>query len=424
MLNEKFLSIIWKYKIFSQYPLKSISGKSIEIIHPGELNNHAGPDFLNARIRIDNIQWAGNIEIHQNTSDFFKHQHHRNKNYQPLVLHVVYEHDIKKQIPYSTEILELKNYISDSAIQQYQHLINSKELPACLNLWSKIDELLIQHWLHRLAIERLEKKYQQLQIYFDKTKDFQETFYRLFSRHLGFHVNNDCFETLAEKLSLKLLLKHANRLDILEALIYGTAGFLNRSYKNQYLISLQNEFEFLKKKYQIEPIETHLWKFSKVRPSNFPSLRLHQLALLVHRVPEMFQDPALFFQNKKYLEKLHLKPQGYFVNHLTFEEDKTTNKIYIFGKSAVHHIIINVITPYLFFYGKNIGDEKYQSLALHYLEDIPAEINHITKKFELQKYHIKSALQSQAALELYANYCKQKRCGECNIGVRILGSKN
>lgn len=420
MLNEKLLSAIWRFKIFSRYPLATISGKKVEIIHTGELNRNSGPDFLNAKIKIDDILWAGNIELHLKTSDFLKHKHQNDKNYQSLILHVVYDHDTDLQLPNTTEIIELKNFVSENTLRQYADLVNDQHTPACLNLWNTLDDFIIQNWLERIAIERLEKKFHQVLAYFEKTKDYQETFYRLFCRHLGFKVNNDAFEKLAERLPLKILLKHTDRLDILEALIYGTAGFLNRHYKDKYLSSLQNEFEFLKKKYGIESIEPHWWKFARMRPSNFPSLRLHQLALMLHHLPQMFHDPALFYSNWKNTEKLHLSPQGYFANHLTFEEDKFVNKSYTFGDTAVQHILINVAVPYLFFYGKMTGDERYSSMALNYLEQIPAENNSVLRKFDAHKKYIVSALQSQALLELYPAYCEQKRCDECNIGIKIL----
>ncbi len=424
MLNEKLLFVVWRYKIFSEYPLKTLSGKVVEIIHPGELNADAGPDFLNARIKIDNIQWAGNIEIHKTSSDFIKHEHHKDKNYHSLILHVVYEHDTDIDFPNNTEIIELKKFISDKTIQQYTLLIENKSTPACLNLWNDLDEFIIQHWLNRILIQRLEKKYEQIKNYFEYTKNYQETFYRLFCRHLGFKVNNDTFERLSEKLPLKVLLKHSDNLQILEALIYGAAGFLNQQYKDKYLSHLQNEFEFLKKKYNIEPIDKHLWKFSKMRASNFPSLRMHQLALMLHHLPEMFQDPACFFMENKNLEKLHLTPQNYFSNHLTFDEDKFVSKSYHFGDTAIQHIFINVVIPYLFFYGKSTSEEKYQTLALDYFEKIPAEDNAIIRKFDIQKPYIKTAAHSQALLELYTNYCHLKRCMECSIGVNILKSRN
>lgn len=420
MPNEQLLFIVWKFKIFSQYPLKSISGKEVEIIHPGELNKNAGPDFFNARIRIDGIQLAGNIEIHQKTSDFIKHKHQHDKNYHSLILHIVYEHDEDIDLPNNIEIVELKHFISNTTIQQYQSLINDQEKPACLNLWKDLDEIIIHNWLQRLAIERLENKYELVYSYFEKTKDYQETFYRLFCRHLGFKVNNEPFEKLGEKLPLKKLLKHADRLDILEALIYGTAGFLNKHFKDDYLTHLQNEFEFLKKKFNIEPLDEHLWKFAKMRPANFPSLRLHQLALFIHQLPQMFHDPATFFSDINNLKKIYLSPKGYFANHITFDEDKFVSKSYSFGDTAVQLILINVVVPYLFFYGKSTGDEHYQDLALEYLEKIHAEENTIIKKFSEQKSFINSALQSQAILELYPKYCQQKRCAECNIGIKII----
>lgn len=420
MPNETLLFTVWKFKIFNPYPLKTLTNKEVEIVCPGDLNTNSGPDFLNARVKIESIQWAGNIEIHQKTSDFLKHEHHKDKNYHSLILHVVYEHDTDIELPYPIEIIELKNFIAPSTIQQYQSLVNNVQTPACLNLWPTIDELILHNWFNRVLVERLEKKYDQLKAWFEKTKDYQECFYRLFCRHLGFKVNNDVFEKLAEKLPLKLLLKHSNDLELLEALIYGTAGFLDEAYTDHYLTQLQNEFEFLRKKYAIEPIDKHLWKFARMRASNFPSLRMHQLALMLHQVPEMFHDPARFFLNPQNMNKLHIQPKNYFSNHLTFNEDKYVNKSYQFGNTAIQLMLINVIVPYLFFYGKSIGEERYQTLSLDYLEKIPAEDNAIIRKFAHQKQYIKSALHSQALLELYPNYCEQKRCMDCSIGINLL----
>ncbi len=422
MLNEQLLSVIWKYKIFKTYPLKTISGKTVEIIYPGEQNPNAGPDFLNARIQLDTIQWAGNIELHQKTSDFFKHQHQHDKNYHSLILHIVYEHDASLSLPYPVEIIELKHFIAEHTIQQYNSLTKNTSLPACIHQWNSIDNVIIHNWLSRLYVQRLEQKYQQIHQYFEKTKNYQETFYRLFCRHLGFKVNNETFEKLAEKLPLNILLKHSDRLDLIEALIYGTAGFLNKHYKDPYLTHLQNEFEFLKKKYSIEPIAEHLWKFARMRPANFPSLRLHQLALFIHHYPSLFHDPATFFTNKNNLEKLSLTPQNYFKNHLTFDEDKFTTTTYHFGNTAIHLLFINVIIPYLFFYGKSTGNDFYQNLALDYAEQLPTEDNAIIRKFSSASKYIQTVTHSQALLELYPNYCEKKRCTECNIGIKLLNS--
>lgn len=424
MLNEQFLSTIWKFKIFSQYPLKTTSGKSVEIIDPGEPNHHNGPDFLNAKIKIDHLLWAGNVEIHIKASDFLKHKHLSDKNYHSLILHIVYENDVTINFPHHTEIIELKNFISDHTIEKYQYLLTTPHTPACIHQWQDIPSIIIEQWLNRMMIERLQIKTQNIQSYFEQTKNYQEIFYKLFCKHLGFKANNDQFEKIAEKLPLKILLKHSTDIHILESLIYGTAGFLNKAFKDKYLLKLQNEFEFLRKKYNIESLEPHLWKFARIRPSNFPSLRLHQLALMIHQIPEMFHDPALFFQETKNLAKLKVTPQNYFSNHLTFDEDKFTHQIYHFGESAIHHILINVIVPYLFFYGKNTGEEKYQTLALDYLEKIPSETNYIIKKFNAQKNYIKNALHSQALLQLYPNYCEQKKCTNCAIGISILNHQN
>ena len=419
MLNEKFLHAVWKYALFNQEELKTISNKKIEILYCGEHNQNAGPDFLNAKIKVDDIIWCGNIEIHYKTSDFLKHQHHHDTNYSSLVLHVVYEHD--KHIDNNCiETIVLKNYIPIHVLNQYHNLSTKKEQPACTDYIDKISEFIINHWVQRMTIERLETKVNHIQDIFVKTKDYQETFYRLFCRHLGFKVNNDLFEKLSENISLNILLKNSYSLELTESLIYGCAGFLETEYTDRYLIHLQNEFSFLKKKYNIQTIQAHLWKFARMRPANFPSVRLHQLALFIHYLQDMWHNPSLFFLERKNLEKLQMKPIGYFANHLTFEEEKTINKKYRFGQVAIQNILINVVVPYLFFYGKSTGNDTYCDLALNYLESIKPEINSITKKFP----HIKliNASQSQGILQLFNFYCKEKRCAECSIGIHLMKS--
>ena len=273
--KEDLLQFIWRYKLLKPVPLITVSGKEISILKAGELNRDSGPDFFNAQIKINDIILAGNVEIHLKTSDWLKHGHGEDKNYDTIILHAVYENDItlKQNSDHNVEVLELRKHIDTATILNYQNLFSNRDTLPCSKHLAKVDDLKLISWLERMTIERMEEKVSRLQVWFDLSKgDYTQTFYISLLRNFGFKINSEPFELLAKQLPVQLLLKHADNLLQLEALLLGTSGLLENQFQNKYIQTLQNEFEYLRSKYGLCPIQTEIFKFSKLRPANFPTL--------------------------------------------------------------------------------------------------------------------------------------------------------
>lgn len=391
----------------------------VEILSPGVLNHDAGPDFFNARIKIDNTEWAGNVEIHLKSSDWNNHQHQKDEAYNNVILHVVYEHDkeIKdangRQIP----VLELKNKINHSKYSEYSQFIKP-EIP-CINQLSEVSPLIILNTKERLLIERLETKCIDIAKAFElNNKDWEETFYQFLMRALGSGLNGDAFFWLAKQTPLKYLRK-SDDLTQIESLLFGNAGFLTDT-PDEYMSLLNREYSILKHKYQVQSLKKSIWKFSKIRPSNFPTIRLAQAARLIVSKQNLFDS---FVRNKVKPEELNSLLDisildGYWHNHFVFEKESKPQKKSV-GLTLRNNIITNVVVPFAFFYGEYLKEQFYKDYAIKLLESIDAEENRYTKKFE-NKISNESAFDSQALIELSKNYCAQKKCLSCMIGQDIL----
>lgn len=408
--NEELLQFIWRNKLLKPLPLITVSGKEVFILHPGEWNANAGPDFFNAKIRLENIVLAGNIELHFRSSDWLRHGHQSNKSYDRLVLHVVYEHDLSldQNVNNQVEVLELKELIDESTIRTYQELlINKNELP-CAPQLRNVQEIKFMSWMERMTIERLEEKVKRLEYWFAGYQgDYCQTFFTALLRSFGFGVNSEPFELLARQMPAQLLLKHADDLLCLQALLLGMAGFLNEYHEDPVRQKLQSEFAFLSKKYGLQPLAKELFKFSKMRPANFPDLRLIQLAGLIHSNPGMFVNPHHLHSYKEWKSALATKGKE-FNNCL--------------GSDSIEKIIINAVVPFLFFFSKKIHKEEYADTALTLLSACKMESNHTTRLFASRKNEVRSAATSQAMIHLYDRFCQGKRCLNCGIAANLLKS--
>lgn len=423
---ENLLQFIWNYKLLKPVELKTVNENVVKIIHPGELNTDSGPDFFNSKIRLGPLTLAGNVEIHVRSGDWIKHGHQNDPSYNNIILHVVYEYDkpVMQNEHYNVEILELKNYIEKDILHKYEHLVSSeKELP-CSHQIKKVNSIKLNSWLERMLIERLEIKTQYIKHLFEVSQnDYAQTLYILLSRNLGFKTNSEPFEVLARHLPLSVLLKHKENRFQLEALLYGTGGFLEDVFEDKYLKLLQNEFEFLKHKYLLKPMAKNIWKFLRLRPANFPTVRLWQFAAIIHKSHEIFSNPIRFADVNVLYRAFSIQPNGYWAKHykLNGSDVKTVPAL---GKSSCENIINNTIAPFLFFYGKQNAKENHMETALRCFDKIPFEANHKTKLFSDADLEFNTAGQSQALLNLYDNYCKKKLCLKCGIAAGILsGSK-
>lgn len=419
-VNEDLLQFIWRYKLVGPRELVTVSGNKITVLNTGELNKDSGPDFFNAKIKTGTITLAGNIEIHVRSSDWDKHKHSGDAAYSNVILHVVYKNDRKKNIN-NIEVLELEKYIDKTILKKYSELIHSKNSLPCSKQITGINPLQLNAWLERMLIERLENKTKSITHLFNLSgHDFATTFYLTLARNFGFKTNAEPFETLARHLPLKLLLKHSDNLFQLEALLFGTAGLLNKSYKEKYLQQLQNEFEFLKNKYKLRELQAGVWKFMRMRPTNFPSVRLWQFAMLIHKSSGMFNNPEKYNTIKKLAKAIQFQPEGYWKTHYSLggAEQKEIGGI---GMASVENILINSIAPFLFFYARQRGKDDYSSVEAY--EGTAFETNAKTKPFTQCGLQFKNAGESQALIHLYDHYCSEKKCLKCGLAFVILNIK-
>jgi hypothetical protein len=426
LFPEVFLHYIWKLKLFDFKDLSTTDGEAIELVNVGSHNHNTGPDFSNARIRIEETLWAGSVEIHKKSSDWLVHQHQKDKAYNNTILHVVYEHDQNIYRIDGTPIptLELKNKISDQYVQRYWELSTSKEKIPCEHRFFAVSVSIKKLWLERLVVERLEDKTLEIKRSLDLTKNnWEATFYQFLARNFGAKQNSTAFEALAKSLPVLILSKHKNNLFQLEALLFGQAGFLSKSETQQttdsYWIELQKEYDFLAKKYQLIPLKASSWQFGRMRPANFPSIRLAQFAVLIHQSTHLFSK-ILVESNVTDLRKMfliHLK--GYWMNHYRLGEESPQRKKSL-GGGTVDLILINTIAPFLFVYGDYKGIEDCKERAVRLLEIIRPEQNSIIANWQNLGMLTDSAHVTQGLLQLKKKYCDSKRCLSCSIGHKIL----
>jgi len=420
--NEELLQFIWRYKLLKPIPLIAKSGNEIVVLKPGELNLDAGPDFFNAQIRINNLILAGNIEIHIKTSDWLKHNHQQNKSYDTIILHAVYEHDVvlDQNINNNVEILELKNLIDEKTIETYNQLVTTKIKLPCASQLKNINDLKFVSWIERMTIERLEEKVKRIENYFlVYGGDYTQTFYTCLLRNFGFKVNAIPFELLAKQLPVHLLLKHADNLLQLEALLLGVSGLLENQFEDKYIQNLQNEFEYLKTKYKLTPLKKEIFKFSKLRPANFPNVRLAQFAALIHYNKELFISPQNTTNFDSLMKVLKIKLEGYWKNHYKID-GKASDKDLSFGEASAEILIINTFAPFFFFYSKKLSKPDYTNATLELLNTCKMESNTKTKLFNARKKDLTNAAASQAIINLYDNYCVSRKCLHCGIAAAIL----
>lgn len=422
MFNEDFLHYIWKFKRFNTLNLKTTCGKSIQIIKSGVHNKDSGPDFFNANVKIDQTIWVGNVEIHVNSSDWDKHKHSLDKAYQNVILHVVYNHDkdVKNLISKNIPTIELKPFVKLDLLTNYNNLVNSNQWVPCANQIKNIDKFILNNWLERLAIERLETKTEYisslLKLY---VNDWDKVFFHSLLKYFGSKINKEPFEVLAQNTPINIFNKH-NSITEVEALLFGQSGMLNTNNNDEYFLELKKEYEFLKKKFNLQSINSVHWKFFRLRPNNFPTIRLAQLAQILHKNNRLFSK-VLDCNSLNEIKKLfQAQPSLYWQHHHHFEKKfktKQTNKI---GDQFIEMLIINVIIPCLFAYSKYKGTVEHKATALNYLKELKKEKNSIIKKWESIGVVATNAKDTQALLTLKNDYCSQKKCLNCQIGNSIL----
>ncbi len=419
--NEKLLQFIWQHRLLKPGPLFTSAGNEVVVLKPGDLNTDAGPDFFTGQILLNGLRMAGNIELHLKTSDWLRHGHQQDKNYDNIILHVVYEHDttLQQNLSNNVEVLELKAHIPEKTIKVYNQLISSGSKLPCSTQLKNVDELKLIAWMERMTVERLEEKVSRIaELTHSFDGNYTQTFYTLLLRNFGFKVNALPFEMLARQLPVQLLLKHSDNLLQLEALLLGMAGFFEEQVSDPHIQKLQNEFIFLRQKYQLIPLQKDIFKFSRLRPANFPDLRLGQFALLVHKKPGLFTNPQGFSNVADIKNTFKMQAQGYWKNHYSIG-GKAIDKDLALGETSAQNIVINTLAPILFYYSKKFAKPRLSELSIELLANTPFEKNAKTRLFETRKDILKTAADSQAIINLYDNYCVKKHCLKCGIGSAI-----
>ncbi len=422
-MNESFLYYIWQYQRFSPVDLQTTDGKSLRIEKTGYRNADAGPDFFDARIRIGNTLWAGNVEIHVCSSDWDKHKHQYDKAYNNTILHVVYIHD-KEVFTEDGRILSclcLQSRIDNNILHTYQGFMASKQAIACAKHLPDIDNFTWYHWLDILAVERLQSKTKRIDQILEQTKnDWNTAFISLMATYLGGKANSLAFQILSRSISSNIIARHHHNLHQLEALLFGQAGMLEADIPDDYHQSLKQEYLFLKSKYNLTTMPPHLWKYLRMRPAAFPDVRIAQMAQILHK-HEHLLSRILTIDNIEDMERVFkVEAVGYWITHYRFGKESRRHSKKALGTMSGHSIIINAVIPFLFVYGKYHNKEALSQRALYYLESLPAEHNNISQLFSNLGRKVSSALQSQALLQLKSYYCNAKKCLDCNIGSQIL----
>ncbi|MCB2207473.1 MAG: DUF2851 family protein [Bacteroidetes bacterium] len=422
-MNEEFLIYLWSNKLFYTDQLfVHESGEKIQIIHPGSRNRDSGPDLFNAKIKIENTTWAGNIEIHVKSSDWKLHKHQNDPSYDNIILHVVYTDDVPvyrlngEKIP----TIVLKGLFDPQLLTTYQSFLNNTNWIPCEQQIHQIDHFTQFAWFESLCIERLEEKAlgiaQQLEL---NQQNFTEIFYRQLCRNFGFNTNADAFELLAKSLPYQILSKHANRPDQLEALIFGQSGMLAKKFKDEYPNALKMEYHFLSEKYCLDALDSKIWKFLRMRPSNFPTIRLSQFAALVMSSAGLLTKMLEMNRLNDIKSLIKVKAHNYWLNHSYFDRISKSKSVQL-GNSSIDLLLINTVIPFTFIYGKIFELQEVQDKALLWYEQIKAEKNTITRKFLSLGLKIENAKQSQAVLQLKKNYCDKKRCLSCRFGHSLI----
>ncbi|MBL7969677.1 MAG: DUF2851 family protein [Prolixibacteraceae bacterium] len=424
-MKEEFLQFIWKHSLFTKNELKTTDGRAVEIITTGQPNTDSGPDFFNAKIRIGDTIWAGNIEIHQKSSHWFLHKHDADPAFDNVILHVVEQHDKPVRVK-DHEVPTLEITYPTEILQNYEELLRSEKWIACEEKLQEYDPFLIRFWFSSLMIERLQSKTDDIvAILKQNQNNWNETFYQLLARNFGMKTNSLPFELLAKSLPLQILSKHKNDLFQTEALLFGQSGLLNETLLgDDYFLSLRKEYSFLYKKYNLSGIESHLWKFMRLRPVNFPTIRIAQLAMLIHHSSALFSR-ILETENMDDLRKLFsVKASEYWDSHYRFNKISEENHPKVLGETAFENLVINTIVPLLFVYGDQHLDQKMKDRALLLLENLAPESNQIIRKWHELGIESRSAFETQALLQLKNRYCDRKKCLNCQLGAKIITTAN
>jgi hypothetical protein len=422
-MQEEFIQFIWKHGLHHKQDLFLSSGETLTILHPGDSNPNAGPDFVNVRAMIGDMQWAGCIEIHLKSSDWYQHRHHENPAYQNVLFHVVLEHDKPVKRGDGAEIPTLLLSYPPEIEQRYLHLkTNNRPIP-CSTWLQKEKPGSISFILGQLAIERLQLKYLQIKEILEQTSNnWNEAFYRNVCSALGTSINSQPFIQLARQIPYTLLQKIKDNPIRVEALLMGQSGLLDGTInRDEYHEQLSKEYQFLSKKHELKPMMGYQWKFSRLRPLNFPTIRISQLAELMVKEDKLFSRILDQPNAQQISELFEVSASTYWNTHYQFGKTSGFKEKRI-GTPMIQGILINAVIPFIFAYGKEHGLPNLQEKAISLLEQLPPEQNKITRNWAEVGISARCAMETQALIHLFNHYCSPGNCLKCQIGFSILNS--
>lgn len=428
-MKEEFLVYLWKHRLIRGKPLKTVCGDILEVLSPGRENINSGPDFLAAMVRIGNTLWAGNVELHIRSSQWYTHGHHHDSAYANIILHVamVVDKEIFDQHGNPVHQLEARGYYETALESKYLLLLQSRRWIACEKMIRDIDDYFVTHWLWRLFIIRLERKAEEVLHYRHYFEQHQEmTLLFMLGRNLGGKANASAFGLLIQRVSYNILLKNHDNAFALEALLLGQAGLLEQNFTEEYPLKLQREYAYLRHKYGLPPpLRRELWKYARMRPGNFPDLRLAQLAMIIHR------NQALLFRkminapmpgSATLCDFLNVRPPSYWDTHYRLNKP-TGSKPKPLGQDTLNIIMINTLAPMLFLYAKENQKPALLEALFSMMETLLPENNNITRQWSRVLREPVNAAESQGMIELRKHYCVPKKCLTCMLGHQIIGKQ-
>ena len=420
-MSEDFLQYLWKHKKFRIRGLQTLSGKSIEVLSAGTHNHHSGPDFFNAKVRIAEQLWAGNIELHLKSSDWYSHHHQTDPNYDNVVLHVVWEYDaaVFRSNSSTIETLELRRFVDPRMLHNYHQLFANKQswIP-CERDIDSVNDFSIQHWLEKLYIERLAQRSEVIGVLLkDSNNHWESVLFKLLAKSFGLKVNGEALLRLANSFDLSVLRKVAGNVTQLEALLLGQAGLLETQLEEAYLLRLQREYGFLQKKFRLTKASV-VPKFGRLRPANFPTVRLAQLAALYHQRTHLFSELMKAEKVSDFYQFFKVTASSYWDTHYTFGVVSRKRRKQL-SDSFIDLLLINSVIPLKFCYAQSKSKDINESL-LDLMMRLPKEKNSVVQKFETIGLQVEHALHSQALLQLKGSYCDLKKCLQCDVGNHLL----
>lgn len=420
---EQLLHYVWKHKIFPLKELKTTTGQQVEVIDTGLANTDAGPDFFNAKLKLDGVLWIGNIEIHERSSDWFKHGHHADAGYNSVILHIASEIDTEISRSNGERIPQIQLICPEAVRTNYKELLETDSYPPCYRIIPSLPPFTAHSWMTALQMERFEQKATLLNERLKRCQgNWEDAFFITLARNFGFGLNGDAFETWAHRLPFRAVDKHRNDLFQIEAIFFGQAGILEDSDGDGYYLRLKKEYTYLQHKFGLIPMDASLWRFLRLRPANFPHIRIAQLACLYHRAYGLLSRIMETETLQGVRNILKGGTSEYWLTHYTFG-GSSPSRPKTLSNTSLDLLIINTVVTFLYAYGLHKGNRVLCARAGSFLEELKAENNYITRMWEQCGMKASNAADSQALIQLKKEYCDKKKCLYCRIGYEYLKRK-